>query len=49
MIFGDRGTNWEGEIDRSTNQYRSEICLNDGNISPLAFPDVSLDSLRLFC
>jgi Uma2 family endonuclease len=30
------------------NEYRSEICLNDGNILPLAFPDLSIDISRLF-
>jgi Uma2 family endonuclease len=30
------------------NEYRSEICLSGGNISPLAFPDVSIDISRLF-
>ena len=30
------------------NEYRSETCLNDGDISPLAFPDLSIDISRLF-
>jgi Uma2 family endonuclease len=30
------------------NEYRSEICLSDGNISPLVFPDVSIDITQLF-
>lgn len=34
--------------DLIDNKYRSEICLNDGNISPLAFPDISIDISRLF-
>ena len=34
--------------DLIDNKYRSEICLNDGDISPLAFPDLSIDISRLF-
>ena len=34
--------------DPIANKYRSEICLSGGNISPLAFPDVSIDISRLF-
>ena len=34
--------------DLIDNKYRSEICLNDGDISPLAFPDISIDISRLF-
>lgn len=34
--------------DLVANEYRSEICLNSGNISALAFPDVSIDISRLF-
>ena len=34
--------------DLIDNKYRSEIFLNDGNISPLAFPDISIDISRLF-
>jgi Uma2 family endonuclease len=30
------------------NEYRSEICLSGGNISPLVFPDVSIDITQLF-
>ena len=29
-------------------EYRSEICLSSGTISPLAFPEVSLDISQLF-
>ena len=35
--------------DLIDNKYRAEICLNDGNISPLAFPDISIYISRLFC
>ena len=34
--------------DPMANKYRSEVCLSGGNISLLAFPDVSIDILRLF-
>jgi Uma2 family endonuclease len=34
--------------DLAGNEYRSEVCLNAGNISPLAFPDLSIDISRLF-
>lgn len=30
------------------NEYYSEICLSGGNISPLIFPDVSIDVTQLF-
>jgi Uma2 family endonuclease len=30
------------------NEYYSEICLSGGNISPLIFPDVSIDITQLF-
>lgn len=36
----------------TANEYRSEICLSSGTISPLAFPDLSIDLsylLRLPC
>ncbi len=31
------------------NEYRSEICLINGKISPLAFLDLSIDISRLYC
>jgi Uma2 family endonuclease len=34
--------------DLAATEYRSEICLSNGNISPLAFSDVSIDVSRLF-
>jgi Uma2 family endonuclease len=34
--------------DLGDNEYRSEVCLNSGDISPLAFPDLSIDISRLF-
>jgi Uma2 family endonuclease len=34
--------------DLIANEYRSEICLSSGNISPLAFPDLSIEIARLF-
>ena len=34
--------------DLINNEYRSEICLNNGDISPLAFPDISIDISQLF-
>jgi Uma2 family endonuclease len=34
--------------DLSANEYRSEISLNSGTISPLAFPDLAIDLSRLF-
>jgi Uma2 family endonuclease len=32
----------------TANEYRTEISLNGGNISPLAFPDLSIEISRLF-
>ncbi|WP_310488869.1 Uma2 family endonuclease [Chamaesiphon sp. VAR_69_metabat_338] len=34
--------------DLSANEYRSEISLDSGTISPLAFPDLAIDLSRLF-
>ena len=34
--------------DLHHNRYESELCLNGGMISPLAFPDISIDVSRLF-
>jgi Uma2 family endonuclease len=34
--------------DLSDDGYELEICLNSGLVSPLAFPDISLDVSRLF-
>jgi Uma2 family endonuclease len=34
--------------DLAANEYQSEICLSNGNISPLAFSDVSIEISRLF-
>ena len=34
--------------DLIDNEYRSEICLSSGTISPLAFPDLSIDISLLF-
>jgi Uma2 family endonuclease len=34
--------------DLISNEYRAEMCLNSGNISALAFPDVSIEISRLF-
>jgi Uma2 family endonuclease len=34
--------------DLIANEYRAEMCLNSGNISALAFPDVSIEISRLF-
>jgi hypothetical protein len=30
------------------NEYQSEICLSNGTISPLAFPDILIEISRLF-
>jgi Uma2 family endonuclease len=32
----------------AVNEYQSEICLSNGTISPLAFPDISIEISRLF-
>jgi Uma2 family endonuclease len=34
--------------DLSANEYRSEISLSSGTVSPLAFPDLAIEILRLF-
>ncbi|WP_310417531.1 Uma2 family endonuclease [Chamaesiphon sp. OTE_8_metabat_110] len=34
--------------DLIDNEYRSEICLSSGTISPLAFSELSIDISRLF-
>ena len=34
--------------DLSDNEYRSEVCFTSGEISPLAFPNLSIDVSRLF-
>jgi Uma2 family endonuclease len=34
--------------DLLDDEYRSKVCLSSGNISPLAFPEISIEIARLF-
>jgi Uma2 family endonuclease len=34
--------------DLTGDEYRSKVCLSSGNISPLAFPEISIEIARLF-